>query len=389
MSETPPPQDPHEAPTAAGPPPTPGDERRLLRAVGDDRVLAGVCAGLAGYLRIDPLIVRVAAIVLTFFGGASIIAYLAAWALVPSDDGTGHPADPRPSRGRTTAGAVLIVLAGIVLLDGGWGWHGWVSGIVFGLVPTALVVGLLALAGYRMLERRGDHSPTAGRVVGATLLVIAATIAACIAMVGSAWATAAGGGEVVAGLVIALGVAMVVLSFRRHGALWLTVPALVLALPAAVVSAAGIDVDGSIGQRTRTPATVADIPAEYELGVGELVVDLRRLDWPRGGTPVDVALRVGMGHALVLVPEDVCVASDAQAGLGYVGVLGSEAGGADLDEQEGTVDRTRNPALRLTADVGIGALEVRHDRHGRRGDDPRPDAISAAPADQGCAGSRR
>lgn len=372
--------------TSADPTPPP---RRFLRSTGDDRVLGGVCAGLARYFDIDPLIVRIAAIVLAFIGGAAIIGYLAAWALVPADDGTGHPASGQASRARTITGAVLVVIAGLVLLNGAWGWGHWGVGVFFGLLPAVVIVGVLGLAGYRLLQHRGDANPTATRIVGATLLVIACCLAAAIALVGSAWATAAGGGEIIAGIVIALGVAMIALSFRHRGARWLALPALVLAIPAGVVSAAGIDVDGSIGQRTRTPATVADIPAQYKLGVGELVVDLRRMEWPRTG-PVDIDVRLGTGHAVVLVPRNVCIASNATVGLGFVGVLGSESAGADLDEREGTVDRATGPTLRLKSHVGIGALEVRHDRpdeddwSGDRG--PDTGSISDALARQGCAG---
>ena len=52
----------------------------------DDRLLAGVCAGTARYLNIDPVIVRIVIAVLTFVGGAGVILYAAAWLLLPSDD---------------------------------------------------------------------------------------------------------------------------------------------------------------------------------------------------------------------------------------------------------------------------------------------------------------
>src|SRR4051812_43897520 len=101
MTETPSSPDPQtpagepradEQPTTAmpGPEATPPPPRRLLRS-SRDRVVGGVCGGIAEYFRIDPIIVRVAAVALAFVGGASLIAYLAALALVPGDDGTGNP----------------------------------------------------------------------------------------------------------------------------------------------------------------------------------------------------------------------------------------------------------------------------------------------------------
>ena len=59
--------------------------RRLLRRP-DEGQLAGVCAGLAHYLRIDVTIVRLLWVVLTIMPGAiigGIIAYAAAWLLMP------------------------------------------------------------------------------------------------------------------------------------------------------------------------------------------------------------------------------------------------------------------------------------------------------------------
>jgi len=39
----------------------------------EDRMLAGVCGGLAHTLGIDPIVLRVAVVVLSFFGGAGIV----------------------------------------------------------------------------------------------------------------------------------------------------------------------------------------------------------------------------------------------------------------------------------------------------------------------------
>ncbi len=51
---------------------------------GGDRVVGGVCAGLAEYFQIDPLFVRLAFVALTFIGGAGIILYLILWILMPA-----------------------------------------------------------------------------------------------------------------------------------------------------------------------------------------------------------------------------------------------------------------------------------------------------------------
>ncbi|MGO1538029.1 MAG: ATP-binding protein [Leucobacter sp.] len=54
----------------------------------EDRVFAGVCAGLAEHLRVSVVAVRVAMGVFTLFGGAGIIFYLWLWATVPLEGET-------------------------------------------------------------------------------------------------------------------------------------------------------------------------------------------------------------------------------------------------------------------------------------------------------------
>ena len=50
----------------------------------DDRMVAGVCSGLADYLGVDVALVRVAAVVaLVFSAGAALVVYVASWILMP------------------------------------------------------------------------------------------------------------------------------------------------------------------------------------------------------------------------------------------------------------------------------------------------------------------
>lgn len=54
--------------------------KRLYRNK-DEGMLGGVCAGIGDYLNIDPVIIRLAFLVLIFTGG--VIAYIVAWIIVP------------------------------------------------------------------------------------------------------------------------------------------------------------------------------------------------------------------------------------------------------------------------------------------------------------------
>jgi phage shock protein PspC (stress-responsive transcriptional regulator) len=58
-------------------------QRRLVRST-DDRMLGGVCAGVADYLGVDVTIVRLLTVVGTVLGfGSLIVAYVVAWLLMP------------------------------------------------------------------------------------------------------------------------------------------------------------------------------------------------------------------------------------------------------------------------------------------------------------------
>ena len=56
--------------------------KRLMRS-GRDQKIAGVCAGVAPYLDMDPTIVRVIWGVLAFCYGVGIVAYIILWIIAP------------------------------------------------------------------------------------------------------------------------------------------------------------------------------------------------------------------------------------------------------------------------------------------------------------------
>ena len=62
-----------------------GPRRTALRRPVQDSVLAGVAAGLARYLGVDVMIIRLAFVVLTIVGGAGIPLYLAGLLLIPEE----------------------------------------------------------------------------------------------------------------------------------------------------------------------------------------------------------------------------------------------------------------------------------------------------------------
>ena len=58
--------------------------RRLYRK-DDNKILGGVCAGIADYFDVDPSIVRILTVLL-MLSGTGIIAYIVAWIIVPLEN---------------------------------------------------------------------------------------------------------------------------------------------------------------------------------------------------------------------------------------------------------------------------------------------------------------
>ena len=119
MSTQLPPEPGQPEPGQPGPAePTP--PQRVVRRSRSDRVLAGVCSGLGRYLGIDPVLLRVAFIILSLANGLGLIAYVVAWVAIP-EEGPDQPAgpgpEPRRETGRLVLGGSLVVLGLVLLLD--------------------------------------------------------------------------------------------------------------------------------------------------------------------------------------------------------------------------------------------------------------------------------
>jgi phage shock protein PspC (stress-responsive transcriptional regulator) len=356
-----------EQPTQATQPQTtsPPPPRRLLRSR-DDRILGGVAGGLGRYFAVDPIFFRIGFAATLFLGGLGILVYLAAWLLVPEEDTsspgaqgapgavpTAAPRSPGQRQALTILGIVLAViiggpllLAAIALVLGG------------GLLLGALVIpfALLVLAGLAVWWLASGQRPQGTReVLRAALLGLGILLVATIVAMAGFWAAAVGGGTVMAALVIAAGAVLAIGAFFG-GVRWLIFPALALALSVGFVAAADIDLDGGIGEREYRPVSATDLRDRYELGMGRLVVDLRGADLPAGDTPLK--LRLGIGQAVVLVPDDVCVASRAEVGMGVVNFFDRENGGVDVSWEDTPHPRSKVKRLVLDADVGVGQVGI-------------------------------
>lgn len=339
MTDETPPQTPAPDDTPTDPAPEP---RRLTRS-GSDAVIGGVASGLGRYFNVDALLFRIGFVALSFVGGIGVLAYLLLLAFMPSD---GETRPGGTSKAAAVAGAVVLGVALVAFLGTPFFFFG----------PGLLVIAVVGLAGVLLWRALGgaasdDPARTAGRVFLAALLAIAVAGAA----LGVGLAAALGGGVVVASLAVVTGLVLIGTAFVG-GARWLIVPALALVLPLGVVAAADIDLDGGIGDREYRPATMSELNDHYEIGIGGIDVDLTGLDLPAGRTDLDID--VGLGEAVVYVPDGTCVTADVEIAAGAADVFDRDYDGVDVSFAEAASPPAGRPVLHITADVGVGVLEV-------------------------------
>lgn len=322
-----------------GPPPpyAPPPPKPSLRRSRTDRVLTGVCGGLAENLGIDAVLIRILVVVGTVFtGGALIIAYLIAWALMPDTPAyvlapypvqPGQPGQPGQPASFAAGGTGTYVDP--------------TTGTVYG--PPAPVA------------PRPRTEPRS--YLGLVTLSAAVVVAGLFALAGSLGASISGL-VVFASLLLVLGLGLLVGAWRGR-ARWLIAPAIILVLfvqGAAAVQNVVDNAGSGVGDRTWTP-TATD--SSFNLGAGEARLDLASL--PAGATSVDVSM--GAGHLIVYVPSDTAVKLTATVGLGEVDVPGQRpTSGSDLDvtrDVPATAPGGATTTVDLTAQVGLGQLEVR------------------------------
>jgi phage shock protein PspC (stress-responsive transcriptional regulator) len=128
-------------------------QRRLYRSQ-TNKVFAGVCSGIGEYFNIDATIVRLVWILITFLGGAGIIAYILAYFIIPEkpieSGGTAMPQNHDLSAARIfgflfVGAGILILLDNLDILS----FHRW-----WNMSEEFVFPGLLILAGVYFLTNR-------------------------------------------------------------------------------------------------------------------------------------------------------------------------------------------------------------------------------------------
>ena len=298
---------------ADGPPSPPASPPHRLRRDMSRRILGGVAAGVARYLDVDVVFVRVAFAVLTLLGGSGALIYLAAWLLVPADDEE-HPlaqqwADRRPPR-RSLIVIVIGIVVGVIALtdlfsNGPWWPHeNGNLGFLFG--AAALILALSLVAG------SGGNRKAASRLRWVFVTVV-------------------------------LGVAAVVV--------------VAAATVFSIEAASGVPLRGGIGDTQFRPTSADQVARNYRLALGSMNVDLSAVPFRSGTTHVTAT--VGIGRLVVEVPPGPSVSVVAHSGLGDVEVFGQNNDGLSTVQTVSAAGATGSRShVVVDADAGVGQVQV-------------------------------
>ena len=134
------------------------EPKRLYKSQ-TNKIIAGVCGGLAEYFDVDSVIMRVLFVLLAFFGGSGFVLYIACWIIMPKNasaaEGQNGPGESRVTNARKLFGIVLVG-AGAILLFSNLGFfsflHMWDVSWSF-VFPILLILLGMAIIYYRQAER--------------------------------------------------------------------------------------------------------------------------------------------------------------------------------------------------------------------------------------------
>ena len=407
-------------PTGSGPRVTREDLRnldRLRRTTGANKYVAGVAGGVARHFDIDPAIVRVLFVVLTFFGGTGLMLYGALWLLLPEDDGD-QAIINLDSRSLTFALLAVLVFGGVLLVGDSWGGYGF----PWPLTVIGLVVAVVLLS----RDRRNTPAPppvsytpyvpgavpaaSGGEQSTATADDQATTAYPAYPVLPPGYQPPTGAwqpppapprpvnprkrGPILFWFTMALaalGVGILgVVDVSGADVPWSAYPALVLAVTGlmllvgaffgragglilvgllAAVAMAG----GTVGERfdgdvmTTAPATASAVESTYDFEAGELILDLSEVADPENLDGRAISIDGDLGRIEVIVPDDVDVQVDAFVdGLGDTSVFGRHDDGFEPRIIDNHDVRDEIAAFTLDVDLSVGEIVVHTAREASR-----------------------
>jgi phage shock protein PspC (stress-responsive transcriptional regulator) len=405
MTTTPPtspPQGPDSAGRAGDSGPRVGwdDIRDLarIRRSRTDRRVAGIAGGLGRHLDIDPVILRVAFVVLTFFGGVGVLLYVALWLLLP-EDGKDWARIKLDRRSRTAALVIVGALALVLLVSHGW----WGSpGPFFWLAVVAAIVVLAfqiprrdrrdvpppGAPPYAAGPEQTAQSPTSGaptatypsgypppsyapsygqpeqprpvnpRKKGPILFWFAlGTMAVALGALGVADLAGADiAPSAYPATVLGLSAAFLLLGsfFGRAGGI------IMVGLVAAAVTIGSTIADHwDPHTTTEVPSTAAAVHSTYTMDVGEIVLDLTTVRDPQALDGREITVDGNVGHLDIRVPVGVTVVSQSRvSGVGGINAFGRDAGGFDTSLTATRSAGVGAPHLTIVTDLHVGGIDV-------------------------------
>lgn len=137
-------------------------EKKLYRST-TNKVIAGVCGGLGQYFEIDPVFVRIVAVLLALMpvNGIGVVAYIVAWIIMPKQpdeiEATETQAATRTSHSSANKylpGLILIGIGLVLLIRENWYWFHWDEFWPILLIVVGLVLIFRRPSRHRVAEPR-------------------------------------------------------------------------------------------------------------------------------------------------------------------------------------------------------------------------------------------
>jgi phage shock protein PspC (stress-responsive transcriptional regulator) len=93
--------------------------KRLYKS-SDDKMIGGVCAGIAEYFNVDPTLIRLVWLLLGLAGGTGFVAYLVAWIIIPENPGSNKNQEAKNIKeesSRWVLGLILILIGWVFMIN--------------------------------------------------------------------------------------------------------------------------------------------------------------------------------------------------------------------------------------------------------------------------------
>ncbi len=131
----------------------------------NNRIVAGVCGGVAEYFQIDPLLTRILWMASVVIGMAGLSIYCVAWAIVPVECREGE-SDKEHKSALLGLGVALIVIGLLGVAESQWLLTGWSLFRVAGMIPALMLTASgLVLMAVSLLSREPRPEPLGGDIL--------------------------------------------------------------------------------------------------------------------------------------------------------------------------------------------------------------------------------